>query len=107
MSKQNLVLQRSLGLQKDDSMVYQGRGCKACRFTGFHGRTALTELMIMTDTLRQLIVQRCHANEIQAQVQKEGMLTLWNSGMDKVRQAQTSFEEILRVTNGTILTDEK
>jgi type II secretory ATPase GspE/PulE/Tfp pilus assembly ATPase PilB-like protein len=83
---------------------YHGRGCAKCRFTGFHGRTAITELMVLSDKIREMTIERKHSNEIDAQAKKEGMTSLFECGIDKVRQGLTTCQEILRVTKGMALT---
>ncbi|HEX2954441.1 MAG TPA: GspE/PulE family protein, partial [Bacillota bacterium] len=96
---------KSLTGQDQLPTAYHGRGCSKCRFTGYHGRTVITELMILSEEIRNLTVEKRHSNEIEAQAKKEGMLTLFESGIDKVEQGLTTYEEILRVTKGAVLTD--
>ena len=85
--------------------VYHGRGCHKCRFTGYHGRTVITELLVMSEDIRNLTINRRHANEIDIQSRKEGMVSLFTSGMEKVHQGLTTYDEILRVTKGTVVLD--
>jgi type II secretory ATPase GspE/PulE/Tfp pilus assembly ATPase PilB-like protein len=85
--------------------AYRGAGCAKCRFTGFHGRTAITELLILSDEIRRMTISRRHSNEIDAQAHSEGMSGLFQSGLEKVRNAITTYEEILRVTKGTVVMD--
>ena len=85
--------------------VYHGHGCSSCRFTGYQGRTVIAELMVMTNALRRLTVQRCHANDIDDQARQENMRPLFADGLQKVHQGLTTYEEILRITNGAIVTD--
>ena len=59
----------------------------------------------MSDELRQLTIQRHHANDIADQAKKEGMKNLLVDGLEKVHQGLTTYEEILRVTDGVILAD--
>ena len=84
---------------------YHGRGCAKCRFTGFHGRTAITELLVLSDDLREMTISRKHSNEIDAQAKREGMASLFQSGIDKVREGVTTYQEVLRVTKGMVLLD--
>ena len=83
---------------------YHGRGCAKCRFTGFHGRIAITELMVLSDRIREMTIAREHSNKIDAQAKKEGMTSLFQCGIDKVRQGLTTCQEVLRVTKGMALT---
>lgn len=83
--------------------TYHGVGCSKCRFSGYQGRTVITELMLMSEEIRQLTIQRCHAKKIENQACREGMKTLFASGIDKVHQEISTYEEILRVTTGNIM----
>jgi general secretion pathway protein E len=85
--------------------AYRGRGCSKCRFTGYHGRTAIAELLVLSDKIREITISRRHANEIDAQARREGMTSLFQSGIDKVHQGITTYEEVLRATKGTVLTE--
>jgi general secretion pathway protein E len=85
--------------------VYRGRGCVKCRFTGFQGRTAIAELLLLSDNIREMTISRRHANEIDARARSEGMTSLFFAGMEKVRQGITTYEEVLKATKGTVLTD--
>lgn len=82
-----------------------GRGCAACRFTGYQGRTVITELLLMSDPIRAMTITHRHSNEIDAQGRREGMTSLFQSGFEKVRQGLTTAEEILRVTNAPCVTE--
>lgn len=84
---------------------YHGRGCAKCRFTGFHGRTAITELIVLSDRIREMTIARKHSNEIDSQAKKEGMTSLFQSGIDKVREEITTYQEVLRVTKGMALSE--
>ena len=85
--------------------VYRGRGCIKCRFTGFQGRTAIAEVLVLSDSIREMTISRRHANEIDARARAEGMISLFFAGMEKVRQGITTYEEILKATKGTVLID--
>lgn len=84
---------------------YRGRGCSKCRFTGFHGRTVINELLLMSEKIRQMAIERKHSNQIDIQARKEGMISMFAHGMEKVNEGITTPEEILRVTKGTVTTD--
>ena len=84
---------------------WRGRGCSKCRFTGYRGRTVITELLVLSDRIRELTVSRRHANEIDAQARREGMTSLFFSGLEKARQGITSYEEILKATKGSVLAE--
>jgi len=75
----------------------RGHGCPACGFTGYRGRSAINEVMIMSDPLRALVVAREPANIIKDLAMKEGMVTLRQDGWLRVIEGRTSVEEVLRV----------
>ena len=74
-----------------------GHGCPNCSFTGYRGRTAITEVMVMTDPLRGMVVARDPANLIKDQALKEGMVTLRQDGWLRVIEGRTSVDEVMRV----------
>ncbi|MHC4862913.1 MAG: GspE/PulE family protein [Planctomycetota bacterium] len=86
-------------------VVYRGRGCPRCRFTGFRGRTIITELLLLSEKTRDMTTSRKHSSEIDTQARKEGMTSLFLSGIDKVHRGITTYEEVLRATTGTVLMD--
>ena len=81
----------------DEAQFIHGHGCPACGFTGYRGRSAINEVMIMTDPLRALVVSREPANIIKDLAMKEGMVTLRQDGWLRVLEGRTSVEEVLRV----------
>ncbi len=81
-----------------DIVAYRGKGCTYCGGTGFRGRTALYEMMPMTDPLRELILSGASAIELKRQAIADGMKTLRQSGIEKVCDGVTSIEEVMRVT---------
>jgi type IV pilus assembly protein PilB len=76
----------------------EGTGCLECSGTGFHGRTAITELLSLSDHIREMIVSRRPTSEIKRAAREEGMTTLRDSGLVKVRQGTTTIKEINKVT---------
>ena len=81
----------------DEAQFIHGHGCPACGFTGYRGRNAINEVMIMSDALRALVVAREPANIIKDLAMKEGMVTLRQDGWLRVVEGRTSVEEVLRV----------
>ncbi|MFH0985948.1 MAG: ATPase, T2SS/T4P/T4SS family [Candidatus Omnitrophota bacterium] len=77
---------------------FKGKGCKACNFTGYKGRTAIYEILPMTEKIKALIQEKATAQAINKQAVLEGMRTLYQCGFDKVISGITTFEEVLRVT---------
>lgn len=78
--------------------VFHPVGCGACSSTGYRGRFAVHEVMTMTDALRDLVLTRAPAAEIERIAVTEGMLTLRLDGMVKVAKGMTSLEELYRIT---------
>ena len=72
--------------------------CPECRQTGYKGRTAIFEFLVLDEELRRLILQRAPAGEITALARSKGMRTLREDGMEKVKQGLTTLEEVMRVT---------
>ncbi len=77
--------------------LYRGKGCAACSNTGFKGRVGIFELLVITDEIREMVLNNASSSEI-AQVAKEkGMRTLKDDGLEKVRRGYTTIQEALRV----------
>jgi general secretion pathway protein E len=77
----------------------RGRGCDACRQTGYRGRTGLFELFVVTDALKHAISQREPEATVRALARGEGMRTLREDGWAKVQAGVTTVEEVMRVTD--------
>jgi len=77
--------------------LFRPVGCQACGKTGFHGRFALHEVLLVTEDIERLIVDRGHSEDIKKVAVAQGMLTLRQAGLSQVRSGVTSVEEILRV----------
>jgi len=78
--------------------LVEGGGCLECSGTGFHGRTAICELLDLTDRIREMIVDRRPTSEIKRIAREEGMVTLRESGLAKIRDGITTLKEINKVT---------
>ena len=99
--KYNATELKELGLDPAvwGSVVFaEGAGCLECSGTGYHGRTAICELLDLTDRIREMIVDRRPTSEIKRVAREEGMVTLRESGLNKIREGQTSVKEINKVT---------
>jgi general secretion pathway protein E len=79
--------------------VYLGEGCPACRGTGYFGRSAVYEVMPVTEKVTRLINARGDAKEIMKVSRLDGMMTLREVAIKKLAQGLTTFEEIIRVTS--------
>jgi type IV pilus assembly protein PilB len=76
----------------------EGPGCLECSGTGYHGRTAITELLDLSDRIREMIIGRRPTSEIKRAAREEGMTFLRDSGVEKVRAGVTTLKEINKVT---------
>ena len=76
----------------------RGKGCKTCGGTGYKGRVALYEVMVMNDGLKDLILQGASTAELKSEAIRLGMATLRRSGLNKIAAGVTTVEEVLRVT---------
>jgi type IV pilus assembly protein PilB len=78
----------------------KGKGCMACSDTGYKGRVALYEVMLIKDNIKEAILQGASALELRELGRKNGMQTLREAGLQKIRDGMTTVEEVLRVTTG-------
>jgi general secretion pathway protein E len=78
-------------------------GCRACRNTGYRGRTAIQELMLMDDEVRALVMQKADAATIRRACTAHGMTLLRQNGAERILLGETTVEELLRVTQEDIL----
>jgi type IV pilus assembly protein PilB len=81
-----------------DQVFYEPRGCDECGGTGFLGRTAVSELLDMSDRLRQMVLERRPATEIKQAAREEGMTFLRESALEKAFAGVTTLREINKVT---------
>src|SRR5713101_1154896 len=84
----------------DGVTLHRGRGCERCNNTGYAGRTAILEAMTVTDEVRKLIIGRASAMEISKMAISQGMKTLRDSALEKVREGVSTLEQTLVVTAG-------
>jgi len=84
--------------EAEEMEVYHGQGCMNCGNTGYKGRVALYEVMLISDTVRELILQGASNAELKTAAVDGGMLTLRMSGLAKVKDGMTTLEEVVRVT---------
>ena len=82
--------------------LWKGTGCRACRQSGFRGRTGIHELMIKTDVIKELVSQRVNSGVIRLEALKAGMVTLRQDGWRKVLAGTTTIDEVTRTTAGDI-----
>ncbi len=81
-----------------DFQFYEGLGCIECSGTGYRGRTAIHELLDLSDRIREMILAKKPTSEIRRAAREEGMRFLRESALDKVRAGITTLKEINKVT---------
>jgi type IV pilus assembly protein PilB len=81
-----------------ERVFFRNVGCDACNHTGYRGRTAIHELLDMSDQIREMIIERRPGSEIRRQAEKEGLHSLRESAVKKVFSGATTLHEINRVT---------
>ncbi len=77
--------------------MFQGRGCKACDDTGYKGRIGVYELMEITDEISGMIHKEARSDELLQSAVKNGMRTLMQDGLEKIKQGKSTLEEVARV----------
>ncbi len=90
-----------LGMKREDiegKKFYKGAGCDTCNNTGYKGRVGLFELLVLNDTIREMIMGNASTDELRNQAQKDGMITLRDFGMSLANNGITSLDEIVRET---------
>tara|TARA_Y100000780_G_C13696081_1_gene422956 strand:+ start:87735 stop:89504 length:1770 start_codon:yes stop_codon:yes gene_type:complete len=90
-----------LGIKRvpSDATIYKAVGCPKCNYKGYAGRTAVTELLMMTDEIRPLILDKADAGTVKKMAVSQGMITLRQDAILKVFNGRTSLEEVVRVIN--------
>ncbi|MEA3077537.1 MAG: type pilus assembly protein PilB [Actinomycetota bacterium] len=91
----------NVGWELDDTdtlpQIYRAVGCQACGKTGYHGRFAVHEVLLVTEEIERIIVEHGHSEDIKKVAIAQGMLTLRQAGLTQVAAGLTTIEEILRV----------
>ena len=82
-----------------DAPLYRGRGCASCRGTGYRGRLAIHELLVVSDTIKEMIYRKDRTNEVVREGKKGGMTTLLQDGVGKVIAGLTDLPAVTLVTN--------
>ncbi|KKS17550.1 MAG: general secretion pathway protein E, general secretion pathway protein E [candidate division WWE3 bacterium GW2011_GWC1_41_7] len=84
-------------LKENEITLYKAKGCTSCSFTGFKGRTGVFEFIDVTPEIEQLILSNPSAQQIREMAEKEGNVSLFEDGMEKVKSGITTIDELLRV----------
>jgi type IV pilus assembly protein PilB len=78
--------------------VYRGKGCEKCKKTGYRGRTAIYEILLVTDPIKEMIMKKASSSEIKQKAVSLGMRTLKDDGLEKIKEGITTVDEVMRVT---------
>ncbi|MBI4972835.1 MAG: type II/IV secretion system protein, partial [Candidatus Omnitrophica bacterium] len=97
---------KEIEFDPEKTQLYEGKGCEKCRFTGYHGRTAIYEILTITQTIRELILSRASSQQIKQKAISEGMRTLRQDGLRKIILGLTTLSEVVRVTQQEELPEE-
>jgi len=87
---------------EDVITTYLGKGCNECGDTGYNGRTAIYEVINITPEMKNLILKNPPTKQIWELAQKQGSISLFQDGIEKVRNGITTIEEVLRVASPTL-----
>jgi type IV pilus assembly protein PilB len=93
----------NLGFSPEEAKTVKtvkGKGCMVCSETGYKGRVALYEVLLIKENIKEVILQGGSATELRELGRSNGMKTLREAGLQKIREGMTTIEEILRVTTG-------
>jgi general secretion pathway protein E len=93
--KESAIYKEELG-EAPEVFYNRGPGCNLCANTGYQGRTGIFEVMLISDTIRKMLINNVNAADIEAQALKEGLVTMRRDGVQKVKQGIIPMEEVLR-----------
>lgn len=86
------------GQEISQVVFYEGKGCEACKFTGYHGREGIYEFLVLNEEIRDMILNRATAQQVKNKAIAAGMRTLRQDGWEKVKNGITTPSEVMRVT---------
>ncbi|MCK5080838.1 MAG: type II secretion system protein GspE, partial [Candidatus Moranbacteria bacterium] len=86
-------------IEEDEVTLYRGQGCENCNQSGFSGRSAIFEIIEISDKMQDLILSNPSSNKIWELAKEQGSRTLFEDGIEKVRNGITTFEELSRVAS--------
>lgn len=78
--------------------VFHGKGCESCKFTGYRGRIAIYEILLIDEAIRQMVIDKASASQIKKKALESGLRSLLREGWVKIREGLTTPEEVMRVT---------
>ncbi|MFH1593568.1 MAG: ATPase, T2SS/T4P/T4SS family [Candidatus Omnitrophota bacterium] len=93
------MIANDIGLKSQDKMkIFKAKGCPACNFTGFFGRSAMYEILLVDEEIKELVLKKAASSEIKKVALSKGMRTLRQDGWQKVIAGLTTPEEVMKVT---------
>jgi type IV pilus assembly protein PilB len=92
------LLERMFGGVPDGGTFYQAGGCESCRMTGFRGRKAIFEILMLTDEIRDCLVRQGHSGRIREIARAQGMRNLRENGLRKAMAGETTIDEVINAT---------
>ena len=94
------MIMQEFNMNPDEIHLFHGEGCQHCKDTGYKGRTAIFELMVINENIRELIYRNAPLSEIrETAIKKNGMITLKEDGLRKINRGETTLEEVVRATS--------
>ena len=100
-TKVNASALEDLGMQPEDIKglkFFKGSGCDSCNNTGYKGRIALFELMVMNDTIRDMVLGNASTDDLREEARKAGMVPLREFGIRVAADGVTTLDEVIRET---------
>ncbi|MBN1872376.1 MAG: Flp pilus assembly complex ATPase component TadA [Candidatus Omnitrophica bacterium] len=91
------LIAEELGLSVENVKIFRGKGCPACNYTGFFGRTAIYEILMVDEDIKELILKKIPSVQIKKLAVSKGMQTLRQDGLQKVIAGVTTPEEVMKV----------
>lgn len=93
------LIAKDLGIKAIDVRIFSGKGCSSCNSTGFFGRTAIYEILLVDELIKDLILKKASSDQIKRVALSRGMRTLRQDGWGKTISGVTTIEEVIRVTS--------
>ncbi|MFH1190679.1 MAG: ATPase, T2SS/T4P/T4SS family [Candidatus Omnitrophota bacterium] len=93
------LIAKDLGIKLEEVKIFRGKGCAKCNATGFFGRTAIYEILIVDELTKEMILKKATSDQIKRLALSKGMRTLRQDGWKKTQAGITTFEEVIRVTS--------
>jgi len=106
LSQEEKYLFEKLFHKKAPSTLLRGGGCKECNQTGYKGRMGIHEVLVMTQSLKSLVLEGASADDIKHKAVKQGMVPMLTDGLQKIEQGKTSLEEVVKVAFSSGLDEE-